>query len=110
MIKLEGLLTIKGEQDLLLPRLKNMLLIGLHELRCIWNGATKLINLNNLDDLKVIGCKKLMHLFTPALAQSLQKLKSLKIESCDELEHLIVENVEEQVSSESHLQPLFSLN
>ena len=107
VIKLEGLLTIKGEQDLLLPRLKSMLLIGLHELRCIWKGATNyLINLNNLEDLEVIGCKKLTHLFTPALAQSLQKLKSLKIERCDELEHLIVENVEEQVSSESHLQPL----
>ena len=66
VIKLEGLLTIKGEQDMLLPRLKKMLLIDLHELRCIWKGATKLINLNNLEDLKVIGCKKLMHLFTPA--------------------------------------------
>ncbi|KAF3949149.1 hypothetical protein CMV_024943 [Castanea mollissima] len=107
VIKLEGLLTIKGEQqELLLPRLKKMLLIDLHQLRCIWKGATKLINLNNLVDLKVIGCKKLVHLFTPALAQSLQNLKFLKIERCDELEHIIVENVEEQVSSESHLQPL----
>ncbi|KAK4576172.1 hypothetical protein RGQ29_026924 [Quercus rubra] len=106
VIKLEGLLTIKGERDLSLPRLKNMSLIGLHELRCIWKGATKLINLNNLEDLAVIGCKKLTHLFTPALAQSLQKLESLKIERCDELEHIIVENVEEQVSLDSHLQPL----
>ncbi|KAL4619067.1 hypothetical protein ACB092_06G054700 [Castanea dentata] len=106
MIKLEGLLTIKGEQDLLLPRLKKMYVIDLHELRCIWKGATKLINLNNLEDLKVIRCKKLMHLFTPALAQSLQKLKFLEIERCDELEHLILENAEEHVSSESRLQPL----
>ena len=107
VIKLEGLLTIKGEQhDLLLPRLKKMLLIDLHELRCIWKGATKLINLNNLEDLKVIRCKKLTHLFTPALTQSLQKLKFLEIERCDELEHLIVENAEEQVLSESHPQPL----
>ncbi|KAL4597911.1 hypothetical protein ACB092_11G022200 [Castanea dentata] len=107
VIKLEGLLTIKGEQqELLLPRLKKMLLIDLHQLRCIWKGATKLINLNNLVDLRVIGCKKLVHLFTPALAQSLQNLKFLKIKRCDELEHIIVENVEEQLSSESHLQPL----
>ncbi|KAF3957110.1 hypothetical protein CMV_017846 [Castanea mollissima] len=107
VIKLEGLLTIKGEQqDLLLPRLKKMFLIDLHELRCIWKGATKLINLNNLEDLIVIRCKKLTRLFTPALTQSLQKLKFLEIERCDELEHLIVENVEEQVSLESHLQPL----
>ncbi|KAK4576176.1 hypothetical protein RGQ29_026927 [Quercus rubra] len=107
VIKLEGLLTIKGEQqDMLLPRLKKMLLIDLLELRCIWKGATKLINLNNLEDLKVIRCKKLTHLFTPALTQSLQKLKFLEIERCDELEHLIVENAEEQVSSENHLQPL----
>uniref|UniRef100_A0A7N2M911 Disease resistance protein n=1 Tax=Quercus lobata TaxID=97700 RepID=A0A7N2M911_QUELO len=107
VIKLEGLLTIKGEQqDLLLPRLKKMLLIDLLELSCIWKGATKLINLNNLEDLEVIRCKKLTHLFTPALAQSLQKLKFLKIERCDELEHLIVENAEEQVLLESHPQPL----
>ncbi|XP_030937752.1 uncharacterized protein LOC115963005 isoform X2 [Quercus lobata] len=107
VIKLEGLLTIKGEQqDLLLPRLKKMLLIDLLELRCIWKGTTKLINLNNLEDLKVIRCKKLTHLFTPAPTQSLQKLKFLEIERCDELEHLIVENAEEQVLSESHPQPL----
>ncbi|XP_075644948.1 putative disease resistance protein At4g27220 [Castanea sativa] len=107
VIKLEGLLTIKGEQqELLLPRLEKMLLIDLHQLRCIWKGATKLINLNNLVDLKVIGCKKLEHLFTPALAQSLQKLKFLEIKMCDELEHLILENAEEHVSSERHLQPL----
>ncbi|XP_065630986.1 disease resistance protein At4g27190-like [Quercus suber] len=107
VIKLEGLLTRKGEQqDLLLPRLNKMLLIDLHELWCIWKGATKPINLNNLEDLKVIGCKKLTHLFTPALAQRLQKLKFLEIARCDELEHLIVENVEERVSSECHLQPL----
>ena len=106
VIKLEGLLTIKGEQqDLLLPRLKKMLLIDLHELRCIWKGTTKLINLNILEDLKVIGCKKLTHLFTLALAPSFQKLKFLEIERCDELEHLIVENAEEQVLSKSHLQP-----
>ena len=107
MITLEGLLTIKGEQqDLLLPRLKKMLLIDLLELRCIWKGTTELINLNNLEDLKVIRCKKLTHLFTPAPTQSLQKLKFLEIERCDELEHLIVENAEEQVLSESHPQPL----
>nr|XP_023920336.1 uncharacterized protein LOC112031856 [Quercus suber] len=106
VVKLEGLLTIKGEQqDLLLPRLRKMLLIDLHELRCICKGTTKPINLNNLEDLKVIGCKKLTHLFTPALAQSLQKLKFLEIERCDELEHLIVENAEEHVSSKGHLQP-----
>ena len=106
VIKLEGLLTIKGEQqDMLLPRLKKMVLIDLLELSCIWKGATKLINLNNLKYLKVIRCKKLTHLFTPALTQSLQKLKFLEIERCDELEHLIVENAGEQVLSESHPQP-----
>ena len=46
------------------------------------------------------------HLFTPALTQSLQKLKFLEIERCDELEHLIVENAQEQVLSKSHPQPL----
>nr|POF06829.1 disease resistance protein rps2 [Quercus suber] len=103
----EGFLTREGEQqDEFFPRLRKMCLVELHELTYIWKGPIQLINFNNLEDLEVIGCKKLTHLFTPALAQSLQKLKFLEIESCDELEHLIVENAEEQVSSESHLQPL----
>ena len=43
VIKLEGLLTIKGERhNLLLPRLKKMLLIDLHQLRCIWNAQLNL--------------------------------------------------------------------
>jgi hypothetical protein len=56
----------------------------------------------------VIGCKKLIHLLTLTLAQSLQNLKIIKIGRCDELEYLIVEDEEDHIlSSESHLQPLY---
>ena len=107
MFNFEGLHTREGEQqDEFSPRLRRMCLVHLHELTYIWKGSIQLVNLKNLENLKVIGCKKLMHLFTPILVQSLQKLKFLEIERCDELEHLIDENVEEQVSSESHFQPL----
>ncbi|KAF3975987.1 hypothetical protein CMV_000775 [Castanea mollissima] len=102
----EGLLTREGEQQEFFPRLRRMHLEDLQELTYIWKVPIELVNLNNLEYLEVIECKKLTHLFTPALAQSLQKLNSLKIEECDELENLIVENAEERVSSESHLQPL----
>jgi hypothetical protein len=92
VFKLEGLLTKEREQDVLLIRLKRMLLHDLLELRCIWKGPTQLINLNYLEYLQVFGCKKLIHLFTPNLARSLQSLKFLEIEMCDELEHLIDED------------------
>jgi hypothetical protein len=105
---LEGLLAREGEQLVLLSRLKEMSLHDLLEVRCIWKGPTQLINLNNLEGLEVFGCKKLIHLLTLTLAQSLQNLKILKIERCDELEHLIVEDEEDHIlSSESHLQPLY---
>ena len=107
VFKLEGLLTKEGEQqNVLLPSLKKMLLHNLLDLSCIWKGPTQLINLNNLEHLEVIGCKKLIHLFTPTPARSVQNLKFLKIERCDELEHLIVEDDEEQIISKAHLQPL----
>ena len=66
----------------------------------------QLINLKNLENLKVFGCKKLIHLFTPTLARSLQNLNLLEIERCDELEHLIVEDEEDMILSERHLQAL----
>ena len=107
VFKLEELLTREGEQqDVLLSKLNNMCLGDLLGLRCIWKGPTKLIDLINLEHLEVIGCKKLIHLFTPTLAQSLQNLKFLEIGRCDELEYLIAKDEEDQILSASHLQPL----
>ena len=107
VFKLEGLLTREGEQqNMVLIELKKMKLCNLLELRCIWKGPTQLINLKNLQNLKVFGCKKLIHLFTPTLARSLQNLTLLKIKRCDKLEHLIVEDEEDQILSERHLQTL----
>jgi hypothetical protein len=107
VFKIKVLLTREGEQhNVLLSRLKEIWLHDLPELRCIWKGPTKLINLNNLEHLEVIGCKKLIHLFTPTLAQSLQNLKFLEIGRCDELEYLIAKDEEDQILSASHLQPL----
>ena len=107
VFKLEGLLTGEGEQqNLLLSRLKEMLLYNLLELRCIWKGLTKLINLNCLTYLKVINCRKLRYLFTPTLASSLQNLNCLEIHSCDELEYLIAKDEENRILSDGDLQPL----
>ena len=106
VFKLEGLLTREGEQNMVLLKLKKMLLHDLPELRCIWKGPTQLINFNNLEYLEVIGCKKLIYLFTLTLAQSLHNLKFLIIERCGELEHLIAKDEEDHIlSSKSHLQP-----
>ena len=107
VFKLEGLLTREGQQqNVLLPRLKKMLLHNLLELRCIWKGPTQHIHLNNLEHLEVFGCKKLINLFTPTLARRLLNLKFLEIGRCDQLEHLIVEDDKEQIISDAHLQPL----
>jgi hypothetical protein len=105
VFKLEGLLTREGQQqNVLLPRLKKMLLHDLLELRCIWKGPTQRIHLNNLEHLEVFGCKKLINLFTPTLARRLLNLKCLEIGRCDQLEHLIVEDEEDQILLEIHLQ------
>ena len=107
VFKLEGLLTREGEQkNLLLPRLKEMWLQNLLDMRFIWKGPTQLINLNHLENLRVFGCKKLIHLFTLTLARSLQNLKCLEIGRCDELEHLIVEDENDRILSKRHLQTL----
>ena len=96
VFKLEGLLTREGEQqNLLLPRLKEMWLHNLLELRCIWKGPTQCLNLDNLEHLEVFNCNELKHLFTPTLARSLHNLKFFEIETCDKLEHLIVEDKED---------------
>ena len=87
-------------------RLKRMWLHELLDMRFIWKGPTQLINLNHLENLRVFGCKKLIHLFTLTLAQSLQNLKCLEIGRCDELEHLIVEDENDRILSKRHLQTL----
>ncbi len=98
VFKLEGLLNGKVEQkDVFLSRLKRMMLYNLLELRCIWTGPTHRINLNHLERLDVWKCKKLIHLFTPTLARSLQNLKSLQIDYCGELENLIVEDENDRI-------------
>ena len=107
VFKLEGLLNRKGEQKDMFPsRLKRMWLHELLDMRFIWKGPTQLINLNHLEKLQVFGCKKLIHLFTLTLAQSLQNLKCLEIGRCDELEHLIVEDENDRILSKRHLQTL----
>ena len=103
VFRLEG-----GEQqNVFLSKLKKMLLHHLLELRCIWKGPSQLINLNNLEDLQVFGCKKLIHLFTPTLARGLQKLKCLEIKWCDELENLIAKDEQDWILSDDQLQPLY---
>ena len=77
------------------------------ELRCIWKGPTQYLNLNNLEELEVLGCNELKHLFTPILARSLQSLKWLEIRTCDEVEYLIAKDEEDQILSKNHLQPLY---
>ena len=104
VFKLEGLLTREGEQqNLLHPRLKKIFLHDLLELRCIWKGPTQYLNLDNLEELEVLGCNKLTHLFTPILARSLQNLERLRIEGCDEVEYLIAKEEEDQILSEKPL-------
>ncbi|KAH7565201.1 hypothetical protein JRO89_XS09G0162700 [Xanthoceras sorbifolium] len=82
---LEGL-----EQELSLPSLKVLELMNLNELECLWKGPTHLLSLQNLKMLRVIGCNRLRHMFSPTLPRNLLHLEVLIIKYCGELEQIIV--------------------
>ncbi|KAL5756139.1 hypothetical protein ACOSQ2_020885 [Xanthoceras sorbifolium] len=85
IFQLEGL-----EQELSLPSLKVLELMNLNELECLWKGPTHLLSLQNLKMLRVIGCNRLRHMFSPTLPRNLLHLEVLIIKYCGELEQIIV--------------------
>ncbi|KAK1581535.1 hypothetical protein Q3G72_006858 [Acer saccharum] len=92
LFHLEGL-----EQELAFPSLKVLELYYLKELECLCKGPTHLLSLPNLKKLKVCGCNRLRHMFSPSLARNLLQLEELIISWCDELECIVSIKAEENV-------------
>ncbi|KAK0602308.1 hypothetical protein LWI29_032199 [Acer saccharum] len=93
LFHLEGL-----EQELAFPSLKVLDLYNLKELECLCKGPTLLLSLPNLKKLKVYGCDRLRHMFSPSLARNLLQLEELIIGYCGELEYIVsIKEAEENV-------------
>ncbi|KAF9667011.1 hypothetical protein SADUNF_Sadunf16G0288500 [Salix dunnii] len=80
----------------LLSSLTRLVLGRLPELKCIWKGPTKHVNLQSLLHLELWSLDKLTFIFTPSLAQSLVHLETLRIDYCSGLKHLIREKDDER--------------
>jgi len=75
-------------------QLKILTLKWLSELTHIWeNNSQEVLSFPNLQEIVVIGCKKLKTLFPASLAKTLEKLEKLEIESCYELQEIFAKEV-----------------
>ncbi|XP_077214017.1 putative disease resistance protein At4g27220 [Tasmannia lanceolata] len=73
-----------------LSTLKEMRLLNLPKLSCIWKGAIPPSGtFHNLSQLSVVRCHSLRCLFSPVLGQCLQQLEHLHVTDCLKLEKII---------------------
>ncbi|XVF03990.1 hypothetical protein REPUB_Repub05bG0041900 [Reevesia pubescens] len=73
-----------------LSSLENLILEDLSELRFLWASKDlQIITLQNLTRLELIDCKKLVKIFSFALARNLPQLSSIMIHGCDELDQIV---------------------
>ncbi|KAL2317392.1 hypothetical protein Fmac_031268 [Flemingia macrophylla] len=110
------------EIELVFSSLLTILLVGLYNLRQVFNGSYSRCFLKELQEIHITNCQQLYNisfprnsklcnlkkmtinycpeltsLFTPSVFQTLQQLEVLQIFRCSELKHII-----EEVSSQSH--------
>ncbi|WJX68005.1 hypothetical protein P8452_52419 [Trifolium repens] len=79
----QGLKADGGRQTGLEMKLGTLTLKHLPMLKHIWSGnPNKILNFQNLCQLKVIGCQNLNHVFPLSVAKELQRLQVLHIEEC----------------------------
>ncbi|KAG4204171.1 hypothetical protein ERO13_A04G031680v2 [Gossypium hirsutum] len=76
----------------------------LSELRVIWSGFNQ--NFQNLTQLAVKDCKRLIYIFSSTMARYLPQLMRLDISDCEKLEQIIEKD---QTSSQHHLFPNLTL-
>jgi len=73
-------------------QLKKLSLSSLPNLKHIWNMDPRgILCFRNLQDVKVIKCQNLMHLFSVSLCQDLGQLEVLTVESCGVKEIVAIE-------------------
>ncbi|WJX68000.1 hypothetical protein P8452_52415 [Trifolium repens] len=79
----QGLKVDGSRQTGLEMKLETVTLNHLPMLKHIWSGnPNKILNFQNLCQLKVIGCQNLNHVFPLSVAKELQRLQVLHIEEC----------------------------
>uniref|UniRef100_A0A6N2N8H0 AAA+ ATPase domain-containing protein n=1 Tax=Salix viminalis TaxID=40686 RepID=A0A6N2N8H0_SALVM len=77
------------EEKKMLSHLRELALCDLPAMKCIWDGPTRLLRLDNLQIADIQNCNKLKVLFDTCVAQSLCQLKKLLVKGCDELETVV---------------------
>ncbi|KAJ6383132.1 hypothetical protein OIU77_031542 [Salix suchowensis] len=77
------------EEKKMLSHLRELALCDLPAMKCIWDGPTRLLRLDNLQIADIQNCNKLKILFDTSVAQSLCQLKKLLVKGCDELETVV---------------------
>ncbi|PRQ34015.1 putative nucleosome assembly protein (NAP) [Rosa chinensis] len=76
-------------EDIILPKLREMILWDLEKLISIWSGPAPNAVFHNLKSLAVSGCKKLESLFTYEVAKCLLQLEDLSVTQCPSLDMVI---------------------
>ncbi|XXG82921.1 hypothetical protein AAC387_Pa10g0794 [Persea americana] len=85
----------REQEQVLLCRLRQVILFDLKNLKSIWKGPIPHGSAHNLQVLQVVSCKGLRFLFSPVMAQSIEKLERLELFACSSLEKLISDEEEE---------------
>lgn len=85
---------LNPEQNML-PSLAVISLTYLPELTNIWSGTIPPASFQNLEDIRISVCPKLIKLFTPSVAEGLKELMFLCISFCFNLATIMSSDVEE---------------
>ncbi|PKI69826.1 hypothetical protein CRG98_009701 [Punica granatum] len=111
-LTIESCMTVKQVFDLeelnpdanvrILPQLREMELVDLPDLRCMWSGNPKgVFQLRNLNSLKVTKCNSLSYLFPLSAAKALKQIKEIEIAECLMMEAIIIMKKEEGQATET---------
>ena len=76
--------------DKYFTQIKTLILIELHQLKCIWNkDPVGILGFENLQMVHITSCSSLDKLFTPSTPKKLSQLNELKLETCQMLQKVI---------------------
>ena len=79
--------------------LKDIDLDELPMMTCLFVGPKNSISLQNLTQLKIMGCEKLEIVFSTSIIRCLPQLLYIRVEECKELKHIIEDDLENKKSS-----------
>ncbi|KAE9615771.1 putative winged helix-turn-helix DNA-binding domain, leucine-rich repeat domain, L [Lupinus albus] len=102
--------SIDGEQDPLTSCLQRLYLENLPQLRYICKGVIQSLNLQNLQQMEVIGCRKLKCIFSACIRGGLPQLKELMIRDCNQLEKVVEDEEFEEFPESTSTTTLVNYN